>query len=192
MVRFDHEPTIGVLELGSIARGVDVLDRVLKEASVRVLFARTVSPGKYVLGFTGSVEDVQSSLRIGTEAAGESLLDRLLLPQVHEDVLAVLRPRRQEDIDALGVIETWTVASTIAAADAAAKRAAVRLLWVRLARGLGGRSYVVLTGEVSDVEASVEAGSAPARERGLLVERVVIPRPHAGLVEQLLGHDEEI
>ncbi len=193
MARYAHQPTIGVLEFSSIARGIEAADRVLKEATVEVLFARPVSPGKYVLLFTGSVEDVTSSLRAGAEVGADSLVDQLRLPAVHEDVFRALeRPIAVPELHAVGVIETCTVASTILAADAAAKKAAVRLIEIRLAQGIGGKSYVTLTGGVADVEAAVGAGAALAEEKGLLLRRVVIPRPHLGLRELFSRHDERI
>ena len=193
MAKYTHEPTIGLLEFSSIARGIEVCDRVLKQASVNMLFARPVSPGKYVLLFTGSVDAVISSLRVGAEVGADLLVDQLLLPAVHNDVLAALeRPVQVPTLDAVGVIETYTVASTLLAADAAAKMAHVHLIEIKLARGIGGKSYLTLTGEVSDVEAAVRAGGDLARSQGRLLETVVIPRPHQDLQDLLARHDEDL
>ncbi|MFH0946132.1 MAG: BMC domain-containing protein [Planctomycetota bacterium] len=191
--KYDHEPTIGLLEFSSIARGIEVADQVLKQADVRVLFARPVSPGKYVLLFTGSVDAVTSSLRVGAEWGAQVLVDRLLLPAVDEAVLRALeRPVVVPPLDAVGVIETFTVASTLLAADAAVKAAEVKLIEIKLARGIGGKSYVTLTGEVSDVESAVGAGGRLAEEGGRLLETVVIPRPHDELRDLLGRHDEDL
>jgi len=56
---------IGLLELCSVARGVEAADQVLKEARVEMLFSTPVQPGKYVLLFTGSVQDVHASAARG-------------------------------------------------------------------------------------------------------------------------------
>ena len=82
---------IGVLETSSVARGIEVADAVLKEAQVELLFATPVQPGKYVLLFTGAVLDVRSSARRGAELAGADLVDQLVIPQVHEQVVPMLR-----------------------------------------------------------------------------------------------------
>ena len=66
------------------------------------------------------------------------------------------------------------------------KAADVQLIEVRLANGIGGKSFVVLTGEVAAVQASVAAGAAHAREQGLLVKSVTIPAPHEDLKDALL------
>lgn len=181
------EPAIALLELSSVATGIEVADAVLWQADVEMLFAEPVQPGKYVMLFTGSVQDLESALRRGAEVAGGDLLDQLLIPQVHEQVLFGLRRtgRINGTLDALGVVETTTVASAIQAADAALKAATVDLLELRIANGLGGKSYFTVTGEVSDVRSGVTAGGGFARERGQLARDVVIARPHEGLVPHL-------
>jgi len=182
-----HE-AIAVLELGSVARGMEVADAILWEADIDLLVATHVQPGKYVLLFTGSVQDLTSALARGAELAACELVDQLLIPQVHPRALDALC---REDVsidgtlDAVGVVETRTVAACIQAADTALKRATVDLLELRIANGLGGKSYVSMTGEVSDVRSSVAAAADSAQEAGQLVRQVVIPRPHSDLVRFL-------
>lgn len=177
-------PCIGLLELCSVARGVETADAVLWQSAVEMLFASPVQPGKYVMLFTGSVQDVRAGLALGRDVAGEDLVDELLIPQVHEQVEVALRRRGGHingELDAVGVVETTTVAAAIVAADAALKTASVDLLDLRIANGLGGKSFFTLTGEVSDVRSSVAAGAGSAGERGQLARDVVIPRPHPDL-----------
>jgi len=66
------------------------------------------------------------------------------------------------------------------------KAASVEPIRMHLAFGIGGKSYVVLTGEVADVNAATDAGSKIAGDKGFLVSRVVIPRPNQQLIDQLL------
>lgn len=198
MNRNDHNPevrddaelevAIGVLELCSVARGVEVADAVLKEARVELLFSTPVQPGKYVMLFTGSVADVRASAARGAGVAGTDLVDQLVIPQVHEQIVPMLKRkggRINGTLDAIGVVETTTVAATISSADVALKTATVDLIDVRIANGLGGKSFFTLTGEVSDVRSSVAAGARQAQERGLLAREVVIARPHPELVRHL-------
>ena len=198
MQRNDHNPElcddvalevcIGLLELASVARGVEVADAVLKEARVEMLCASPVQPGKYVLLVTGSVQDVRNSIARGAALAAHDLVDQLVIPQVHEQIVPMLRRKGgtiNGNLDAIGVIETTTIASSILAADAALKTATVDLIDFRIANGLGGKSFFTLTGEVSDVRSSVAAGARLAQERGLLQREVVIPRPHPDLVRHL-------
>lgn len=179
---------IGLLELGSVARGIEVADAVLWEAQVELLFATPVQPGKYALLFTGPVQDVSASLRRGTELAAGDLVDQLHIPQLHEQVLPALGRRGGHingELDAIGIIETTSIASAILAADLALKTATVDLFDLRIANGLGGRSFLALTGEVSDVRSAVVAGSRSASESGHLAREVIIPRPHVDLSRHL-------
>lgn len=179
---------IGLLETCSVARGIEVADTVLWEARVELLFATPVHPGKYLVLFTGSVEDVRAALRHGAEVAASDLVDQLVIPQLHEQVVPMLKRNGghvKGALDAIGVVETNTVASAIVAADIALKTATVDLLELRIANGLGGKSFFTLTGEVSDVRSSVAAGARTASERGLLAREVVIARPHPELAFHL-------
>ena len=72
------------------------------------------------------------------------------------------------------------------ASDAVVKAASVIPLRMHLAFGIGGKSYVVLSGNVADMNAAVDAGSSVASEKGFLVNRVVIPRPHKQLIDQIM------
>jgi microcompartment protein CcmL/EutN len=116
--------------------------------------------------------------------AGGDLVDQLVIPQVHEQVVPMLRRNGGHvdgQLDAVGVIETTTIAAAIVSADLALKTASVDLIDFRIANGLGGKSFFTLTGEVSDVRSAVAAGARSASERGLLAREVVIARPHPEL-----------
>jgi microcompartment protein CcmL/EutN len=179
-------PALGVLELSSIARGVFCADAMVKKAPVKILRARTVSPGKYVVVLGGGVAEVDESLQAGVAAAGPALVDKLFLPQVHPSVWPAMQGQTPAGpgLDALAVIETATVASTVLAADAAAKAAEVTLLVMRLAIGLGGKGFFTLTGTLDNVEAAVLAGQS-LLDPSLLVGVEIIPRPHDDLVTKL-------
>jgi microcompartment protein CcmL/EutN len=181
-------PCIGLLELSSVARGVETADAILWQADLEMLFSSPVQPGRYVMLFTGGVRDVASALERGAEIAGEALIDRLQISQVHEQLEMGLRRtggRIGGELDAIGLVETGSVASAIVAADLALKTATVDLLDLRIANGLGGKSFFTLTGEVSDVRSSIAAGAESAERSGQLEHEVVIPRPHPDLVRHL-------
>ncbi len=180
----DLQPAIAVLELTCVPRGIEVADAILWEADIKMLFSEPVQPGKYVMLFTGSVQALESALRRGVEVASSSLVDSLLIPQAHEQIAIGLgrKGKINGSLDALGVIQTSTVASAVSAADVALKTSAVDLLELRIANGLGGKSFFTLTGEVSDVRSAVMAGAKDAQEKGQLMRDVVIARPHPDLV----------
>ena len=176
---------LGLIETDSVARGAVVADGVLKMAPVELLFAGEVSPGKFVVLFGGDVGPTRASHGRGIDLAGDRRVDDLLITQLHAGVIPALEDRASggED-DALGTLETTSVASAIVAADRAAKAARITLRRIRLAQGLGGKGFVFLTGPVHDVEAALTAGRAAAGAR--LADWSIIPRLHAAARAQLL------
>ncbi len=181
---------IALVETLSIARGIACADAMLKESPVRVHWSRPVHPGKYATLFSGEVEEVRRALDRATREAGDSLVDSLWLPRAHETLLPAVfgEPATRVD-DALGILETFTIASTLLAADAAAKMTRAELVRIRLADGLGGKGYVLVAGTVEDVEASIDAGASLVEPSGLLQARVVIPQVQGELVEFLVTRE---
>lgn len=178
---------LGMLEFRSVAKGIEAADAMLKAADSSLLIARTVCPGKYLVVVEGEVAAVKSSVVAGTAGRQEYLVDELLLANVHGSVLpAIAGANPVPALASLGIIETFSAAACLEAADIAAKAADVTLIEIRLPAGMGGKAYVTLTGTVSAVSAAVEAGAASAADKGLLLERVVIPAPAADLEGALL------
>ena len=178
---------IGLIETISIAVGVKITDEMAKTAPVEILEATAVCPGKYMVLIGGAVSPVEDSLRRGVEVGGDVVVDTLFIPYVHRQVFpAILGATGVADLRALGVVETFTVATTILAADAAAKAAPVELIEIRLAKGLGGKAFFSMTGEIFEVEAAMAAALEVARKSGNLVRSVVIPRPHEDLASKVL------
>ena len=89
-------------------------------------------------------------------------------------------------INAMGVMEFYTISAAVVAADLAAKAADVRLMEVRLGLGIGGKSYVTLCGEVAAVQSAIDAGTVPSRRDGTLVSTCVIPSPRPEIFEAML------
>jgi microcompartment protein CcmL/EutN len=173
------EPALALVEFSSIAVGIRTADAMVKRASIEVIKTGTVQPGKYLVLIGGLVADVEESLAAGREMGGEAVVDYVYLPQVHPEVVdAVGGGRVPQAVDAVGVIETTTVAAAIHAADAGIKGAEVHLIEVRLADGLGGKGIVLFSGLVADVEVAVEIGVGVLEQPGLLVQQVVIPQLH--------------
>jgi len=181
-------PSLALIEVASIARGHKVADAMVKRAPVELLRCEPVSPGKLLVLIAGEVAAVEEAFRAGLDVAADATLDKMVLSQAHEQLPGALRGEARagepSGVDALGVVETSTVAATILAADAAAKAAIVRLIEMQLARGIGGKAYFVLTGALAEVEAAVEAGLG-AVDAGVVVATEIIPAPHADLVERL-------
>lgn len=179
-------PALALIELVSIARGYQVADAMVKKAPVTLLDCRPVSPGKFLVLVAGSVGDVDEAFRCGVAMAGDRLVDQLFLPHAHETIGPAVRGEASAaaGVDSFAVVETHSVAATILGADAAVKAAAVRIVEMQLARGIGGRAFFALSGPLAEIEAGVEAATNlidPARLHGI----EIIPAPHDDLVAKL-------
>ena len=177
---------VGMVEFNSIAAGIDAADQMVKTAQVDPLFFKTICPGKFVAAVTGDVAAVSASVNAGRETHADALVDWFIIPNIHRDVIGALAGATGiTERGALGIIETFSAASIVVASDAAVKAADAQLLDVRVALGLGGKGYALMTGDVAAVNAAVEAGSTAAAESGLLVSKVVIPSPAETVIEQI-------
>lgn len=179
--------TIGFLELNSIARGVEAADIILKTAEVELIYAKAGCPGKYYILFTGEVAAVSASIEAGRAVGGGYAVDACVIPRVHPQVIAAINLTcMPKEAGAVGVMEFFSVTAAVCGADAAVKAADVTLMDVRLGTGIGGKSFVVLTGEVAAVSASVDAGTHTENASGMLVSSVVIPNPRKEIFESLM------
>lgn len=172
-------PALGLIETASIARGMVVVDAMVKKAPVRVVEAHPTSPGKWLVVIAGDVAEVEESMAEGLAVAADTRIDHLFLPLVHDQVPTAMAGGRlvgTPDQGAIAIIETHTISSAILAADAACKAALVHLVQMRLGQGLGGKAFFVMTGELYDVEAAVEAAEGAAGRN--LHNREIVPRPH--------------
>jgi microcompartment protein CcmL/EutN len=179
--------SIGLIEMSSIAAGFSVADTMLKSGNVNLLLSRSICSGKYMVLIGGETASVQSSVQAGIEAADGCLIDHFVIANIHPEVYASIGRSKVPPMNgALGILESFNVATLIEAADAAAKAADVTLLETRLAMAMGGKAFCTMTGDVSSVQAAVAAGRSLISERGLLVNAVVISRPHPDVYHEVI------
>ena len=178
---------IGMVEFSSIARGIYAADQMVKISEVEIVTAQTICPGKYIALVEGDVAAVQDSVHIGEKFAGEYFVDSLVIPNVHHGIFpAITGATMPEHVTALGIFETFSVATMITAADQILKAAELEAIEIRLGTGLGGKSFFTFTGDVAAVETGVEAGRWVAETKGLMVDAEVIPSPSDRLVPSVL------
>ena len=176
----------GMNEIMSIPLGFEACDAMLKAAQVELVSAGCVCARKYHIVVTGEVAAVRAAVEAGAESAQGNLIDSLVIPNVSDQVApAITACTSLSDMKALGVMETYSLCAAVYAADAAAKAADILLLEVRLGRGLGGKSFITLTGEVAAVEAAVKAAEELEETKGLMSKSVVIPAPHPDILMTL-------
>ncbi len=178
--------SVGIIELKSIAKGIEATDDALKSAGIRLVSAHPACPGKYEIILTGAIADVTAAVEHVKSRFDDRLIDSSIIGRIDEKVItALFGTQPGERKGSLGIMEAYSAASTIKAADIAVKTAKVSIYELRLSRGMGGKGVVLITGDVGDVTAAVEAGSRHAKDQGLFCNATVIAAPHQELWEQL-------
>lgn len=179
--------SIGLIEVKNISKGIRITDEMLKSADVNLIESGSVCPGKYVTVIGGNLSAIRAAVDRAASIAEGALIDKFVIGNLGDKVYeavsgtACAKPR-----GALGIIETFTAASAILAADSAVKAGVVDLIEVRIARGMGGKCFVTMTGDVADVTAAVEAGAKIAAADGVLINTEVIANPHPDLWQTII------
>ena len=178
---------IGMVEYKTVSSGMTAADTMVKTSDIKILQAATVCPGKYIVLITGELSAVRAAVDAAKTKYGEMLTDSFVLGNPHEDIFPALYGGGiVGDAKSLGILETFTVPAIIVAADAAAKASEVKLVELRVAKGMCGKSYMLLTGTVAAVTAAIEHAKNTVGDDGLLLDWSVIPNPDPALWESIL------
>lgn len=179
-------PAIAVIEFESIAAGITAGDAMVKKASLSIINAGTVHPGRYLILIGGEVGPVEESYNEGLRIGAEMVRDHVIIPDVHPQVHDAIFGKKLELVtEALGVIETSAVPANIIAADAAVKGAKVEISEIRLADDLGGNSFTIFGGEVEDVQAAIDIGKEKIENSKAKVYTTVVPRIDGSMASEI-------
>lgn len=173
---------IGVLEFSSIAEGFRTLDTVVKESPVTILKAEIINPGKYLIMLTGDVASVETAMDAGVNTAGESLIDHILLTNLDKQIIPVIKScRAPEEWDAIGLLETNSVAASVEAADICVKEANIHIIGIVTGNEAGGKALLKISGAIGDINTAMSSAAAVVSEKGQLCRDVIIPGPHSDI-----------
>lgn len=177
---------LGMIEFKTVASGITATDLMLKTADIEVVQANPVCPGKYLATIAGEISAVNAAIDAAEKFSSAMLIDKFVLGNPHESIQpAICGALDIKNKNAIGIIETYTAASCVVAADTAAKTALVDLVEIRLAKGMCGKSYIILTGSVSSVTAAIERAKAGV-EDGLFLDSSIIAGPDERLWDSIL------
>ena len=181
------QKAIGMIELKTIAAGITVTDQMVKTADVELIEAQAVCPGKYIALISGDLSAVKSAVEAAKKVRPEELIDDFVLGNPDESIFPAIYGTAQVDsIRALGILETYDASSIIVAADIAVKTAVVHLIELRIAKGMCGKSYLLLTGEVAACEAAIATAKEAIKNTGMFLDSSVIAHPDAQLCRSII------
>jgi len=180
---------LGLIELSCIHKGYEVLDRVLKAAYVEKLLARTICSGKYLILIRGELADVEAAIAAAKETADYGLVNALTVTSVDERIfpaISAAAPFSGALPDAILIIETFSVAACIRAADAALKEAPIDLIRLNVAMALGGKGFMVFGGTTDALRSALGPALDFLKEEGSLVGYSLISGPDEAVIQELI------
>lgn len=178
---------IGMIEFKTVSAGITAADQMVKSAEVELLEAQTVCPGKYIALIAGDLSAVNAAVERAKSTRPEELIDSFVLGNPDESIFpAIYGSSHIEGVDALGILETYDAASIIVAADIAAKTAIVKLIELRIAKGMCGKSYMLITGEVAACQSAIDKAMASVGEKGMFLDSSVIAHPDEQICRSIL------
>ena len=174
-------PTLGIIELSSIARGLLVCDLMLKKAEVRLLRSGPVGCGKFLILITGDEADLQEAIEEGRHQADPFLVSWTFIPNLHPQVFAALEGRKNPGnrTDAFGIVEAQALAAMVHASDLALKTAAVHLVELTFDLDMGGKGYFTLAGDLAALEVAIAIAAEALRAENAFTHSEILARPHA-------------
>ena len=178
---------IGMAEYKTTASGIQAADAMVKTSEVEIIEAQTVCPGKYIILLKGELSAVRAAVDTAKNAYGTHLIDSFVLGNPDDAIFpAIYGNTHVEVLQSLGILETYDAAAIIVAADMAAKTAQVELVEIRLARGMCGKSYLILTGEVAAVQSAIDRAKEAVAPSGMFLDSSVIARPDPQICKSIL------
>lgn len=178
--------SLGLIEFKSIPVGIQVADEMLKAANVEIILSTPVCPGKYITMISGRVGDVEAAIKAGEKMGSIFLVESHVLASIDEKILpAISGICDVDEIKSLGIIETISALSAVVAADIAVKASKVEVIDIRVARGLGGKGFIIVTGEVSSVKMAIESCINEMQDSGNITSHSVISSPHKDILNTL-------
>ena len=183
---------VGIIELASIYKGYEVQDAVLKAANVEKLIARTICSGKYFMVIRGDAANVETAIGVANEVGGFSVVNATTIHNIDPRIFpaiagcTVLTRGVSEKVGAMLIIETFSVVSAIKAADFAVKEAPLDIMRIHVAMAVGGKGFVVMTGEIGALEAAVRPAIEFCKAEGMLAGYTILRNPHEEVLKELL------
>ncbi|MBI9016146.1 MAG: BMC domain-containing protein [Phycisphaerae bacterium] len=181
--------TIGIIELASIYKGYEVQDLVLKHARVEKLLARTICSGKYLIIVRGELADVEDCLEMAKKTGSFSIINTLYVPNVDDKIFSAISgciTLDCEKVDAMILLETFSVAAVIKAADLAVKEADIDVPRIHVAMAIGGKGFAVLTGNADSLKSAIVPAVEFLSDDGSLAGYTLITNPHPDVLRDLI------
>jgi microcompartment protein CcmL/EutN len=182
----NNESNLAIVEFKSIAMGIYVTDYMLKEASVSIVLATTLCPGKYLTIVEGDVSAVEKALNVANQTGMKEVYSSQAVNAIKKEVtLALSGLVRQTLSDSMAIIESQNMAKLIGAADISIETSDVEIVELRLGKGCGVNSFCIITGNLTAVEEAVKSSVSFLKDEGAMIAYRILKNPDRDILRWL-------
>ncbi len=180
------DSNLTIVEFKSIARGIFTTDAMLKSASVSLLLATTLCPGKYLSIVSGDVDATAKALNTALEVGSDQVYSASQITAINKEVInAIGGVVKQQINDAIAVIESQNISNIVSAADISIDTAEVEIVELRLGKGCGANSFYIITGALTAVEEACQPAILFLKNQGALLAYKIIKSPDFSVLKWL-------
>ena len=179
MMEDSGKGNILIAEFKSVSRGIMVTDSMAKSASISIVQASTLCPGKYMIIAEGEISALISAENIAGQQGGRHLFSSAIVSSINRRVIEAIGGKLGDpgSDGAIGIIEGPNMADLVNSSNIALNSARVDFIEYRLAKGCGVNSFYIITGTLSALSEAVKNAAAYLGERGSLLAYRIIPGP---------------
>ncbi|WP_207695894.1 hypothetical protein DOK67_0002872 [Enterococcus sp. DIV0212c] len=185
----NQEDSIGVIELKSMAKGMDALNELTKNYEVNIHLAKAICPGRYLILYTGVVGQIKQSEDFFKEQYKKEIIKTTAIFRVSPQIIHRLN-RKQHivgTLSAIGIVEVNSTVGLIKLCDTALKASAVELLEIKVTIGMAGKGYFLVNGEVGNVTTAIETVKQSSQMHKYSVNCTTISSPSEQFLQQVIG-----
>ena len=169
--------TLGIAEFKDIPTGIFNLDKIIKKSEIGIYKAWTTCPGKYYFIVYGDNE----SVKVAFEEI-ESSIKIKIISGFSKKIISFLKEKNNIKMDeSIAIVEYATISESIDSLDHVLKNTDIEVLKLVLGYGIAGKSYYVITGDISSIEEAVVLITGLAGYKNLKI----INNPSSELIKHL-------
>jgi microcompartment protein CcmL/EutN len=178
--------SLGAFETNSAAAGTLCVDEAVKSAGISIIDSGAVCAGKYIAVFQGSAASVRAALLVAASSLPQKLFwSELYIGRVSPSLIEVISGVGAPLSDSIGLFESYSIVQSIEAADLIMKRSDIKIVNLRLGRGIGGKSVVIFTGNLPEVKDCFSYLKTIMPHEGALSDICILEHPHSNVISLL-------
>ena len=178
--------SVGLIEFKKIPKGVLALDKIVKNSDVQIIMARLICPGRYLIFFSGKLEDINNSINCVKDSFSKTEFKYKIVTNIREEILRKINRviEFENDVKAIGIVETKDTVSVFKVSDFILKEFEIDLKSIKINIGTGGKGVVFFTGNIAALK-GIEGAFFDEKWSKLILAYEMVQAPDAETIKHL-------